>query len=169
MLRRTAIVVSCLALTGCASVTHETTQPMKVETKTDAGLVVVGADCKLTNNYGTVSMKSGDTAQVQRSGTDMDLVCKHPENPDATARAISRANAGMLGNIIVGGVVGAIIDHNTGKGYTYPTWVQLVFGKTIVFDSATQKDGQPARGPEPAASSPPCQVRQLGSALRRCL
>ena len=152
MLHRIAIVAGCLVFTGCASIVNDSTHPMKVETKTDAGAIVVGAECKLTNDYGSVSMKSGDTAQVRRSSKDMDIVCKHPENPDATARAISRANAGMFGNIIIGGGIGAIIDHSKGTAYTYPTWVQLVFGKTMVFDRAAEKDGQPALGTEPVAA-----------------
>ena len=152
MLHRIAIVAGCLVFTGCASIVNDSTHPMKVETKTDAGAIVVGAECKLTNDYGSVSMKSGDTAQVRRSSKDMDIVCKHPDNPDATARAISRANAGMFGNIIIGGGIGAIIDHSKGTAYTYPTWVQLVFGKTMVFDRAAEKDGQPALGTEPVAA-----------------
>lgn len=90
--------------------------------------------------------------QVRRSSKDLDILCKHPENPDATARAISRANAGMFGNIIFGGGIGAIIDHNKGTAYTYPTWVQLVFGKTLVFDRTAEKDGQPTPGTEPTAA-----------------
>lgn len=153
MLQRTSIIVGCLAFAGCASVVNDTTHPMKVETKTAVGEVVSGADCKLTNDYGSVSVKSGDTTQVRRSNKDMDIVCKHPDNPDAIARAISRANAGMFGNIILGGGIGAIIDHNKGTAYTYPTWVQLTYGKTLVFDRATEKDGQPAVGAEPVATA----------------
>ena len=79
----------------------------------------------------------------------MDITCKDPANPDAVGRAISRANAGLAGNIIFGGGIGAIIDHSKGTAYTYPTWVQLVFGKTLVFDRSEEKDGQPVKGTEP--------------------
>lgn len=140
--------------TGCASVMNDSTHPMKVETKTAAGDMVVGADCKLTNDYGTTSLKSGSTAQVRRSSKDLDIVCTDPKNPDALARAISRANAGMFGNIILGGGIGAIIDHNKGTAYTYPTWVQLEFGKSVVFDRTNEKDGQPTLAMEPAAAKP---------------
>ena len=137
---------------------------MKVETKTQSGELMAGAECKLSNDYGTVTVKSGDTTQVRRSGKDLDIVCKDPKNPDANARAISRANGGMWGNIILGGGIGAIIDHNKGTAYTYPTWIQLIFGKTLVFDRSAEKEGQPTLGVEPtgsarvpanAASSPP--------------
>jgi hypothetical protein len=132
---------------------NDSTHPIKVETKTPVGEIVVGAECRLTNDYGTVTIKSGDTTQVRRSSKDLDIVCKDPNNPDAVARAISRANAGMWGNIILGGGIGAIIDHSKGTAYTYPTWIQLVFGKTLVFDRTAEKDGQPTLGTEPGSSA----------------
>jgi uncharacterized protein YceK len=147
------VLASPLLFTGCASVMNDSTHPMKVETKTEAGQLVSGADCKLTNDYGTVSVKSGDTTPVRRSSKDLDITCVHPQNPDAKARAISRANGGMFGNILLGGGIGAIIDHNKGTAYTYPTWVQLVFGKTIIFDRSAEKEGQPTAGTEPVAAT----------------
>jgi hypothetical protein len=128
---------------------------LKLETKTPAGAMVSGAECRITNDYGTVTAKSGDTTQVRRSSKDLDITCKHPENPEAVARAIARANAGMVGNIVFGGGIGAIIDHNKGTAYTYPTWIQLVFGKTLVFDRTNEKEGQPVLGTEPAATAAP--------------
>jgi len=153
MFQRLTIVLAALAATGCASIVNDTTHPMKIETKTSAGTQVSGAECKVTNDYGTTSLKSGDTAQVRRSSKDLDIVCRHPQNPDATARAISRANGGMFGNIVLGGGIGAIIDHNKGTAYTYPTWVQLVFGDTLVFDRRDEKEGQPTPGRAPTADN----------------
>lgn len=148
-----APLAALLMFTGCASVVNESTHPMKVETKSPAGELVVGAECKLTNDYGTVTLKSGDTTQIRRSSKDLDIVCKDPKNPDANARAISRANAGMWGNVILGGGIGAIIDHNKGTAYTYPTWIQLIFGKTLVFDRTAEKEGQPTVGTEPTGAA----------------
>ncbi len=145
--------MSAVVLGGCASVVNDTTHPIKVETKTQAGNMVAGADCHLTNDYGTFNVKSGDTTQVRRSGKDLDIVCKDPANPEATARAVSRANGGMWGNIILGGGVGAIIDHNKGTAYTYPTWVQLVFGQSLVFDRSNEKEGQPVVGAQVAPAA----------------
>ncbi len=55
-------------------------------------------------------------------------------------------NAGMFGNILIGGGIGAFIDHNRGTAYTYPSWIQLVFGQTLVFDRREEKTGQPLAG-----------------------
>jgi hypothetical protein len=138
---------------GCASIVNDSTHPMKLETKNASGEIISNAECKLSNDYGSITVKSGDTAQVRRSSKDLDIVCKHPDNQDASGRAVSRANGGMWGNIIAGGGIGAIIDHNKGTAYTYPTWVQMVFGKSLVFDRQAEKEGQPVLGLEPVASS----------------
>ena len=156
MLRTIAIVsaasATVLATTGCASIVNDSTQPMKIETKSPAGDMVSGAECRISNDYGAITARSGDSAQIRRSSKDIDITCRHPQNPDAVGRAISRANAGLAGNIIFGGGIGAIIDHNKGTAYTYPTWVQLVFGKTLVFDRSAEKEGMPVMGTEPVGN-----------------
>lgn len=122
---------------------NDSNHPIKVETQNQAGETVTGAECKLTNDYGTFNVRSGESVAVRRSSKDLDVVCVHPKNPDATARAVSRASGAMWGNILAGGGIGAIIDHNKGTAYTYPTWMQLVFGKALVFDRSDEKDAQP--------------------------
>ena len=154
MIRTALVVASSLAFAGCASVINDVTHPMKVETKAPSGDLLAGADCKLTNDYGVFQVKSGETVQVRRSSKDLEILCKDSANPDAVAKAISRANGGMFGNIILGGGIGAIIDHNKGTAYTYPLWVQLEFGKTLVFDRQFEKEGQPTLGKPPAAEAP---------------
>lgn len=146
MLQRVLIVLACVAATGCASVVNTTTQSIKVETRTAGGETVTGAACKLANDRESISFRSGSSVEVARSGSDLQIHCAHPDKPDASARAVSRANGGMYGNIILGGAIGALIDHNKGTAYTYPTWVQLVFGKTMVFDRNGEKDGEPVAG-----------------------
>ncbi len=137
--------------TGCASITNDTSHPMKLETLTKSGETVKGAECKLTNDYGVIPAKSGDTVMVRRSSKDLDINCVSAGQTDANGRAISRGNAGMAGNIIFGGGIGAIIDHNKGTAYTYPTWIQMVFGDTLIFDRREEKEGTPLKGAAPEA------------------
>ena len=147
-----ALALSVLA-TGCASIINESTQPIRVETLKADGTQVKGAECRLTNDYGNFTGKSGEAIPVHRSSKDLDIVCIDPNSPQAVARAISRAGGGMYGNIVFGGPIGAFIDHNNGRGYNYPTWLQLQFGKTITFDRRTEKDGQAVVGVDAAASA----------------
>ena len=139
------VLIPATALfTGCASVVNDVTHPIKVETKTEAGELITGAECILTNERAAITIKSGEIANVRRSNTDLKIECKHPNNSNASATATSRVNGGMFGNILLGGGVGAIIDHNRGTAYTYPTWVQLIFGRVLAFDRRDEKDGFPA-------------------------
>ena len=153
IIRLAAYAAVLLAATGCASIVNDADQPMKLETKTAAGETVTGAECRLQNNEGTISARSGETARVRRSSEDLEISCTHPGNPEAIGRAISRVNAGMAGNILFGGLIGATIDHSKGTAYTYPTWIQLVFGKTLVFDRSAEKEGFPVVGAEPNSST----------------
>lgn len=152
-MKRAALLLSALALGGCASIVNDSTHGVRVETKTASGETVTGAECSLVNDYGTTTMKSGATQAVRRSSKDLDITCTQAGQPPASGRAISRANAGLAGNIIFGGVVGAVIDHNKGTAYTYPTWIQLVFGQTLVFDRQDEKEGTPVPGRGPAAQA----------------
>ena len=106
----------------------------------------------MVNDYGNITGKSGGTLQVRRSSKDLDINCKLAGQPDASGRAISRANGGMWGNILIGGGIGAVIDHNRGTAYTYPTWIQMVFGKSMVFDRSAEKEGSPTVGIEPVTN-----------------
>lgn len=146
---RILMITLAASLAGCASIVNDSTHPMKVDTKTADGSLVGGADCRVSNDYGATSFRSGDTIQVRRSNKDLDITCTMPSKPTAIARAISRANAGFAGNILIGGIIGAVIDHSKGTAYTYPTWVQLVFGKTLIFDRSAESGGQPTPGTEP--------------------
>ena len=46
----------------------------------------------------------------------------------------------MFGNILFGGGVGAIIDHNKGTAYTYPAWLRIVMGDNLVYDKKDDKE-----------------------------
>lgn len=151
---RVTCCAAALFLTGCASVVNDKTHPIKIETKTQAGELVAGADCTLKNDKATTAAKSGETTNVRRSNADLEITCRHPGNPEALAKAISRVNGGMFGNILLGGGIGAVIDHNTGSAYTYPAWVQLIFGRTLTFDRRSEKDNEPVPpGPDVATAA----------------
>jgi hypothetical protein len=49
----------------------------------------------------------------------------------------------MYGNIIFGGGIGAIIDHNKGTGYDYPNRLPVKMGESVVVDKKTENQPQP--------------------------
>lgn len=48
----------------------------------------------------------------------------------------------MWGNILFGGGIGAIVDHNKGTAYSYPDWVKVVLGDNLVFDRKNNVENQ---------------------------
>lgn len=138
-----ALVLAAAICSGCASVTQGMTHSLRVEAATDKGELVADADCTLRNEDNAIAARSGDSVTVRRSAKDLSVSCTKQGLPEATARLVSRANMGLAGNIILGGAIGAVIDHSNGSAYTYPTWVRVVFGHYAVFDRRDEQAGVP--------------------------
>jgi hypothetical protein len=142
----TAALALVVLASGCASITNESSTPLRFETFTQAGEEVKDMDCKVENDYGAQTVKTPGSLLVHRSSKDLQITCTKPGQADAKGAAISRANAGLAGNLIFGGGIGAIIDHNKGTAYTYPQWMRLVVDKLLTFDRREDKDGAPNLG-----------------------
>ncbi|MCW5661438.1 MAG: hypothetical protein KIT60_27375 [Burkholderiaceae bacterium] len=134
-----ALVVLC---SGCASITQGSTHSLRIDTETAQGQAIDDADCELTNDQGTTTARSGSATIVRRSAKDLEVRCIKAGYPDASARLVSRANAGLAGNILLGGAIGAVVDHNSGAAYTYPSWIKLVFGEHATLDRRDETEGR---------------------------
>ncbi len=141
-----AVLALAVLATGCASITNDSSTPLRLETYTQAGVEVTGMDCTVESDYGAKTVKTPGSLLVHRSSKDLQISCVKAGEPDAKGSATSRVNGGMFGNILIGGVIGAVIDHSTGNGYTYPQWMRLVVDKFLIFDRRQDKDGAPNLG-----------------------
>lgn len=142
-MKYTVLALCAVTLSGCASILNDARQDVRVQTKSPDGQIVADAQCTLRNERETVQSASDSTAKVRRSADDLHIHCTHPAYPDANARAISRANKEMAGNAFFLFGLGATLDHNLGKGYTYPGWIQPVFGQNLLFDRRDEREGSP--------------------------
>lgn len=149
-----SIAFACVAMTGCASIVNDVTAPVRFETLNASGGEVKDVECKLENDYGQQIIKTPTTFNVRRSSKDLQITCAKTGETDGQGVAVSRANGGMAANILLGGGIGAIIDHNKGTAYTYPAWIQIVMGKIITFDRKADVEGKPNKGLESPAASP---------------
>lgn len=118
---------------GCASITQSETQRVSV-TASHEGKALKDADCALTNDRGTWTVKAPAQVDVRKSGENLSVVCKKEGFVDGLLTAASRAAGSMFGNIIFGGGIGALIDHNKGTGYDYPDVMPVQMGKAITVD-----------------------------------
>ena len=159
---RLVIAAGLVMVTGCASVTQGSNQSLKVETLSKEGVTVGGAECRLSNDKGTSTVRSGETTLVRRSGGNLSVECHLAGQPPAFGQAVSRVNAGMVGNVLIGGAIGAAIDVGTGAGYTYPTWLQLVFGEERLYDRSGNRSDDPTAGTVVRAN-----VQETAATIRR--
>ena len=124
------LALSILA-TGCSTITGSgTSQSMSVQTYLADGQDVEGVKCEMTNDEGTWLVLTPGSASVHRSNKDLQVVCKKTGVDVGTASVVSRTKGNMFGNLILGGGIGAIVDHNNGSAYEYPSLVKIFMGRT---------------------------------------
>ena len=129
---RFGFLFSILALvSGCSTLTGEgTSQNIAVFTYKSDNKMLDGARCQLTNDEGSWTAITPASVMVQRSNKDLVVRCIKDGYSDGQANVVSDTKANMFGNIIFGGGVGAIIDHNNGSAYVYPNTVNITMGQS---------------------------------------
>lgn len=131
-LKISAISLALMTLAGCSTITQDSGQTLALTASYQGQ--PVEADCKLVNDKGQWTSKSPSNVNVRKSNEDLDVTCKKEGMPDGLLKAISRAAGSMWGNIVFGGGIGAIIDHNKGTGYDYPNQLPVKMGESVVID-----------------------------------
>lgn len=126
-----AVITLGVLATGCSTITGSgTSQSVSVQTyKTDGG-DLDGAKCEMTNDEGTWFVVTPGSVVVHRSNKDLKVICRKSGIDAGTADVVSRTKANMFGNIILGGGIGAIIDHNNGSAYEYPALIRIFMGRS---------------------------------------
>jgi hypothetical protein len=166
-LLKSAILLAAVALTGCASVSGGNVQKMYVQAQTQAGAAVSGAECTLSNDKGSWRLTAPGDTSIVRSNKRMEVKCDKRPLPQGVVSVESSTRGAMYGNIILGGVVGAVIDHNSGAAYEYPEMIKVVMGRMVAMDvpkqptSGTRDPNIPrdrsVATPKPPASPPASQ------------
>lgn len=136
------ILLMPFVFTGCATITKDANQSVQLETYSKDNQLVTGANCKASNERGTWSTTSTGSVNVHRSGQNLIVTCEKQGLPNGQGTVVSRANGGMFGNIVFGGGIGAIIDHNKGTAYTYPSWLKIVMGESLVYDRSDEEENK---------------------------
>lgn len=131
-------VLVAASVSGCASITGSELQQLSLTTKGADDKVVDGVKCKLQNDKGNWEASPPTFVTVRRSAEDLVVECRKDGESDGLLKAVSRAAGSMFGNIIFGGGIGALIDHNKGTGYNYPDQLPVEMGKSVVVDRKTQ-------------------------------
>ena len=154
-----AVILQVL-LTGCATITKDANQSVRVETYSKTNEVVKDVKCVGKNERGEFAADSTGVMRPHRSGENLMVTCSKDGAEPGIATLISRANGGMFGNILFGGGIGAIIDHNKGTAYSYPDWVRVIMGDDLLFDRKQNKENEVMIG----QSASPEQLKKIQEA-----
>jgi hypothetical protein len=138
-----------LAATGCSTLTADgTSENITVYTYDTKSEDLPGAKCELQNDYGAWGATTPATVMVHRSNKVLTIRCAKKGYPAGSATVESITKGNMWGNIIFGGGIGAVIDHNNGSAYDYPDSVRVYMGQHNTGQDNTLNEAQDAAPPK---------------------
>ena len=127
------------AVSGCSTLTGDgTSQTIGVETVDVVDTSrIYDAKCTLSNDEGSWSVVTPGSVMIHRSNKLLDIDCRKEGYLQESSHSVdSDTKANMWGNIIFGGGVGAIIDHNNGSAYEYPEVIQVPMRRVAEEDAS---------------------------------
>ncbi len=122
-------VLPLLALANCAGVVEGYSQKITVVTTPP------GATCRLDRagtQLGTIDTTPGSVVVSPKTAENIEVTCEKPGFSRAAATNKSDTSAAVFGNILLGGVIGAIADRQTGAAYKYDSVVNVTLSPAAV-------------------------------------
>jgi len=117
-----AISLTVPALCGCASILTGSSQQVTVDSNPEgAKCVIYRSGSRLQE--GTTPM----TFALEKSVRDLDISCINSAQREVRGKSKTSLQPWVLGNIILGGLLGIIIDFSTGAASAYDTPVMIEF------------------------------------------
>ena len=118
-MRLTFLTVLAISfLSGCASIVGDSNQVVSIDTPN-----CPGAKCTASNSQGTYFVnQTPGTISINKAYSDLTVTCQK-NGKSATSMHKSSANVANFGNILLGGIPGALVDGGSGKGYDYQNYL----------------------------------------------
>lgn len=140
MLRTSIALAATLALASCATITRGTTTAFVVETIPSGAYVQLstGQECTSTPcTFARISRESEFTVRIEKEGYQT-------VTANVSHRTAGAGGVGMAGNVILGGLIGAAVDANSGATQ------DLVPNPLVVHLELIAPVATPAAAPAPA-------------------
>ena len=115
------LIVTALLTSGCATIVKGSSQGVTVKTDPPS------ASCEFSKQGKTVGVvnPTPGTVQLGKGASALDVICKKPGYLDASAKLSSSFQGWTLGNAILGGIVGIVIDAGSGAMHEYQPEISL--------------------------------------------
>ena len=135
-MKRLPAVAVIVLLSGCATITTSTNQSLFIDTPK-----VTGASCKLTDSKEGVWYlpSTPGSATVHKGNGPMNIVCEKEGYETTTVSVDETFQGATLGNILIGGGIGILIDAASGAAQKYPDKA-IVWMKPLKWKSQQAQD-----------------------------
>jgi hypothetical protein len=171
-LSRISIISMAVFLSACATVSGSSPyQSISVQTFATDGSEITGVKCDMTNDEGTWFAQTPGSANIHRSNKDLQVICRKTGVDVGTANVVSRTKGNMWGNIILGGGVGAVVDHNNGTAYEYPGLIKIFMGRANQRIENLDTESSQASNNQASTAIAPSQTQtiNLDDAKSKCI
>ncbi len=120
---RLAALICSVLLTGCASVLNGDSQYLTLQ------VTCKGRDfrtyCTASNQLGTWGFRTPETKVIKRDSSPLKITCSSPTIGTYSASQRADINPVTLGNVMVGGIVGAVVDGSNNSFWQYQEVISL--------------------------------------------
>ena len=124
-MRSLILICTTALLSSCSSIISDSSQPFTIDTGE-----VKGATCRMTNGSGEYIMGSSPgTVTIDNACGEMQVVCKKEGYKTKSVQVDYSHKGSTVGNIILGGGVGYLVDRGTGAACKYPPSVFISMDK----------------------------------------
>ena len=110
-------------LSGCATLLDENTQEVNVRLLCRER--VIPATCHLQNSKGSWRIITPGHATITNDNRPLEITCKSNFTQSFTVSALPMPTMSMLGNVLMGGVIGAAVDVYSNTGMKYPENINI--------------------------------------------
>ena len=114
------VAVTAALLSGCATVVSDNDTKTHIATKPEL------ASCELTGEDFRLVIKSPGTVVLPSSAAPVTVACQTEGYKTTTDELDTSVDGWIFGNIILGGVIGAVIDGVRGAGMKYPEEILII-------------------------------------------
>jgi len=110
-----------IMMSGCATVINGPQQVVRVSTPHTNN-----ATCILSNSKGEWILKSTPgNIKIHRDSEKLSVLCHKKDYADGSLQVSPLYNGGNMGNLILGGLVGMVVDAKSKATYSYPAEISV--------------------------------------------
>ncbi len=139
---------------GCSSVTKGTTQEIFVETQD-----VEDAKCTLASDKGAWTVESTPGyVNVARGGGGIKIECTKENYHKAEELVAENFEEMVLGNILIGGLIGIAVDAASGAAFKYPESISIVMRPMLAQSGVNTYTSLPVQNTTPTSTPNPSAI-----------